>query len=241
MKNSTTNGPNRLSVLLVVTLGIIMATTSCGQSSDNGITSQTVDQGAASVVADDEVQEPTTQETTTTSEPTTTTSESTTTTEESSALVYDGVEWDEYVSPTGGYTVILPVEGRVDQPQTIPSEVGDLIVNLVLVEIDLDWAYGSSHTDYPQSVVVDLDGAVTGTVNGSIPGGEVTKNEEITVSGYECREFAGEGKIQSNDAELIGIVCEAANKRLVQLIGVGTLGLAELPETRAFLDSLEIE
>lgn len=247
MASSDPKSPKRRAVLGALAVGLTVLASSCGQgaetlgsqSADPSSGRSVVDQSETSQIEGTAASEPATSDSTT-SVPTTE-GESTTTTSEAAPEVVSDVEWGEYVSVDGGYTIILPVEGRTNDTQIIPSEVGELTFTLVSVTIDNERSYAANHTDYPAGVAIDLDSGVAGAVNGALPGGQVTRNEEVTVSGYACREYAGEGAVQGTNAVVAGVLCEVANNRVVQLIAVGMPGLDDLPETRSFLDSLSIQ
>ncbi len=148
-------------------------------------------------------------------------------------------EFSTFTNSAGGYSVLLPVEGRSDETSTQDTDVGEIEVGIMVAEVSNELAYASSHTDFPEGVSLDLDGAVAGAVDGSVPGATLNSSVETTVDGWPCRQFEAEGQLEGTDAEMTGVIC-IAESRLFQIFVIGEPGVIADANTVAFIDSFTI-
>lgn len=151
----------------------------------------------------------------------------------------ESAPWTTFASPDGGYSVLLPVEGRTEDSQSLPSPLGEVNVGIVSVKLGDTGAYIVSHTDFPDGVEIDLDGAVDDAIDGALAGAQLGASEEVIIDGWPCREFDAAGNIDGLDAELKGMIC-VVESRLFQIFAIGDPGIPDQAETFEFVDSFTI-
>jgi hypothetical protein len=157
-----------------------------------------------------------------------------------------GLNWQEYTSNEGGFTVLLPGAGRSKTHTVQPSKefkekmetektpVGPVTMNTTVVELP-EGAFLVAWADLPANMPLDLDArldALAGRYRGPI-----ARKEKVEFLGTEGREF--EIDTRNPPGEAVGRLYQVKN-RLYQLLVVGSHVRASSAEVRRFLDSFRL-
>ncbi len=95
------------------------------------------------------------------------------------------IDWQNYTSPDGHYSVLMP-----GTPKSQSQQTAGFTVHSDAVELS-NSAYVVSYADLPRGAPFDLDGPVKGAVNGMKA--ELVQSKEITMEGKPGREFTFKG------------------------------------------------
>ncbi|MGB7416707.1 MAG: hypothetical protein WA902_21070 [Thermosynechococcaceae cyanobacterium] len=155
----------------------------------------------------------------------------------------NGLTWQDFSSEPGRYTISIPGKPK-EQTRKVPIPNGtQLDLNLANVEVS-DAAYLVSYLDYPADLLgkVEPQKLLTQSLEGAVKNsiqGEITKQEEMTISGVPCRRFVAKGKVKAKNASAEGIFC-LQDSRLYQVLAIGETKDVFPENAEEFLSSFNI-
>ncbi|MEO8147970.1 MAG: hypothetical protein ABI723_10055 [Bacteroidia bacterium] len=157
-------------------------------------------------------------------------------------------EWVTIKSEKEGYKISFPKKPE-EQSQNVPSDVGELKMNMWICEVDStikddNLVYLFNYTDYPEKLFKESDSSLTaGILDGAVNGGvKNVKGKLISVENETYKNYPGRNaRIDYNDGQaIITMKCYMVKNRIYLLEIITLTQNDKNADMKKFIDSFEL-